>query len=121
FSSRRRHTRWPRDWSSDVCSSDLERPLQVDSDEWQRYRVSELVYMGSSPGNDGHKSENDVEWHLSAREWRHRVHWNGHQTAHLHVSARREGYRPFRRQGAAANLRIRERPSLDRDSVRLGS
>src|SRR5690625_5888728 len=27
FSSRRRHTRWPRDWSSDVCSSDL------DSDE----------------------------------------------------------------------------------------
>src|SRR5690625_1631737 len=25
FSSRRRHTRWPRDWSSDVCSSDLQR------------------------------------------------------------------------------------------------
>src|SRR5690625_5376743 len=29
FSSRRRHTRWPRDWSSDVCSSDL---LAADSD-----------------------------------------------------------------------------------------
>src|SRR5207253_3353190 len=28
FSSRRRHTRWPRDWSSDVCSSDL-TPLVV--------------------------------------------------------------------------------------------
>src|SRR5439155_11245608 len=27
FSSRRRHTRWPRDWSSDVCSSDLKRAL----------------------------------------------------------------------------------------------
>src|SRR5690606_39586971 len=27
FSSRRRHTRFSRDWSSDVCSSDLE--------EWQ--------------------------------------------------------------------------------------
>src|SRR5207253_2583576 len=26
FSSRRRHTRWPRDWSSDVCSSDLFAP-----------------------------------------------------------------------------------------------
>src|SRR5439155_11405559 len=26
FSSRRRHTRWPRDWSSDVCSSDLYLP-----------------------------------------------------------------------------------------------
>src|SRR5207253_4629906 len=23
---RRRHTRWPRDWSSDVCSSDLRSP-----------------------------------------------------------------------------------------------
>src|SRR5690625_5819482 len=28
FSSRRRHTRWPRDWSSDVCSSDLIVSLQ---------------------------------------------------------------------------------------------
>src|SRR5215510_16127549 len=27
FSSRRRHTRWPRDWSSDVCSSDLAENL----------------------------------------------------------------------------------------------
>src|SRR5690625_6384745 len=27
FSSRRRHTRWPRDWSSDVCSSDLAREV----------------------------------------------------------------------------------------------
>src|SRR6267143_5381645 len=26
FSSRRRHTRWNCDWSSDVCSSDLEAP-----------------------------------------------------------------------------------------------
>src|SRR5215510_11197335 len=31
FSSRRRHTRWPRDWSSDVCSSDLlDRRTQAD-------------------------------------------------------------------------------------------
>src|SRR5690606_40765153 len=27
FSSRRRHTRFSRDWSSDVCSSDLNRPV----------------------------------------------------------------------------------------------
>src|SRR6266487_5418902 len=26
FSSRRRHTRWTGDWSSDVCSSDLNEP-----------------------------------------------------------------------------------------------
>src|SRR5437870_7905265 len=30
FSSRRRHTRWPRDWSSDVCSSDLQPAILVD-------------------------------------------------------------------------------------------
>src|SRR5207253_6278897 len=29
FSSRRRHTRWPRDWSSDVCSSDLGHEVLV--------------------------------------------------------------------------------------------
>src|SRR5690606_40723207 len=28
FSSRRRHTRFSRDWSSDVCSSDLGNPAQ---------------------------------------------------------------------------------------------
>src|SRR5437660_12112187 len=31
FSSRRRHTRWPRDWSSDVCSSDLVPSISADS------------------------------------------------------------------------------------------
>src|SRR5690348_17885730 len=29
FSSRRRHTRWTGDWSSDVCSSDLEGALRA--------------------------------------------------------------------------------------------
>src|SRR6266487_1236551 len=28
FSSRRRHTRWTGDWSSDVCSSDLEAEVE---------------------------------------------------------------------------------------------
>src|SRR5207302_2665798 len=28
FSSRRRHTRFSRDWSSDVCSSDLKRDIK---------------------------------------------------------------------------------------------
>src|SRR5439155_17665923 len=40
FSSRRRHTRWPRDWSSDVCSSDLQPALctrdQVHDPGWIR-------------------------------------------------------------------------------------
>src|SRR5690606_40170270 len=30
FSSRRRHTRFSRDWSSDVCSSDLENAIVYD-------------------------------------------------------------------------------------------
>src|SRR5438876_7279871 len=29
FSSRRRHTRWTGDWSSDVCSSDLFPPRRI--------------------------------------------------------------------------------------------
>src|SRR5580704_18580414 len=29
FSSRRRHTRWTGDWSSDVCSSDLDVGVRV--------------------------------------------------------------------------------------------
>src|SRR5439155_16626116 len=52
FSSRRRHTRWPRDWSSDVCSSDLVvvgltqvAPQQPNDDvlpAWQKERRKEL-------------------------------------------------------------------------------
>src|SRR5690606_40039890 len=44
FSSRRRHTRFSRDWSSDVCSSDLD-PLRVaDAMEYAGWsRVEHLV------------------------------------------------------------------------------
>src|SRR5439155_3380643 len=44
--SRRRHTRWPRDWSSDVCSSDLEPddgPIRRDAHRGPR------ATSGSSP------------------------------------------------------------------------
>src|SRR5690606_32257097 len=34
FSSRRRHTRFSRDWSSDVCSSDLGSPLPLTDGEF---------------------------------------------------------------------------------------
>src|SRR5690606_40311127 len=36
FSSRRRHTRFSRDWSSDVCSSDLRAKVQALVDEHTR-------------------------------------------------------------------------------------
>src|SRR5690625_4423231 len=60
FSSRRRHTRWPRDWSSDVCSSDLSAstwrprsrtatPIAV----WQsrRWRAASVSISCRWPGN----------------------------------------------------------------------
>src|SRR3712207_9424589 len=34
FSSRRRHTRYWRDWSSDVCSSDLDLIQPPSADHW---------------------------------------------------------------------------------------
>src|SRR5215208_6854442 len=36
FSSTRRHTRWPRDWSSDVCSSDLQAGCPVCGGQMRR-------------------------------------------------------------------------------------
>src|SRR5207253_6158844 len=50
FSSRRRHTRWPRDWSSDVCSSDLfHLPLPYGSSA----KFNLLVLCPGLPGEVG--------------------------------------------------------------------
>src|SRR6267143_5927105 len=45
FSSRRLHTRWNCDWSSDVCSSDLDRRL-VDHREDARHAEADLADVG---------------------------------------------------------------------------
>src|SRR5699024_12110573 len=46
FSSRRRHTRSKRDWSSDVCSSDLKEkidfPVLLDNVEYSKRKVKLL-------------------------------------------------------------------------------
>src|SRR5690625_3200246 len=57
FSSRRRHTRWPRDWSSDVCSSDRKIGENLDklpgintATDWDRVyknKTSFHSYLGS--------------------------------------------------------------------------
>src|SRR5690606_1485537 len=39
FSSRRRHTRFSRDWSSDVCSSDLEEELNLKDNNVVRLKL----------------------------------------------------------------------------------
>src|SRR5690625_4874235 len=43
FSSRRRHTRWPRDWSSDVCSSDL---FEIVATNWDFDQAEYTVTAG---------------------------------------------------------------------------
>src|SRR5437870_9363969 len=54
FSSRRRHTRWPRDWSSDVCSSDLGAIVQAKpgrtTDVLVRGRTNALQIAGKVGG-----------------------------------------------------------------------
>src|SRR6266511_6175767 len=50
FSSRRRHTRFSRDWSSDVCSSDLQKKLALIEDCAQAYRTT---YRGRHVGTFG--------------------------------------------------------------------
>src|SRR5690625_1861060 len=42
FSSRRRHTRWPRDWSSDVCSSDLYNYIFYNENDVMFYALGTL-------------------------------------------------------------------------------
>src|SRR5690606_39471577 len=47
FSSRRRHTRFSRDWSSDVCSSDLNQAERITATaEYQRYRHQLALWLG---------------------------------------------------------------------------
>src|SRR5438874_8078632 len=61
FSSRRRHTRSLRDWSSDVCSSDLAKlanllrkqgrhPLLVAADVHRPAAIDQLVALGKQLG-----------------------------------------------------------------------
>src|SRR2546429_9864202 len=44
FSSRRRHTRCSRDWSSDVCSSDLfHAEGSTEAEQWVRLRAEKIL------------------------------------------------------------------------------
>src|SRR6266508_4317513 len=58
FSSRSRHTRWPRDWSSDVCSSDLRlgsawsRRRRARVTDQKARRVLYVVACGGRPAGD---------------------------------------------------------------------
>src|SRR5207249_7507680 len=53
FSSRRRHTRSKRDWSSDVCSSDLWRERQAPNDRRDDTMSDNKVIHFEIVGKDG--------------------------------------------------------------------
>src|SRR5690625_6960532 len=49
FSSRRRHTRWPRDWSSDVCCSDLAHIASTGADLLRDLRLKLPTLLSMIP------------------------------------------------------------------------
>src|SRR6266508_5933190 len=69
FSSRRRHTRWPRDWSSDVCSSDLDDEEDLafgeglpDDQPLRRYtadEAGEIAVFHEITHDPGHRRSDD--------------------------------------------------------------
>src|SRR5207249_5350337 len=62
FSSRRRHTRSKRDWSSDVCSSDLGDGSEVWSAGIEGRRLKLWPLMGGAPRNFLDESAAEVAW-----------------------------------------------------------
>src|SRR2546422_7823900 len=74
FSSRRRHTRCSRDWSSDVCSSDLRSPGAVASSGFpfasgmnSHSRASRWPCADSAWRSEEHTSELQSRLHLVCR------------------------------------------------------
>src|SRR2546430_13003122 len=67
FSSRRRHTRFDCDWSSDVCSSDLNNPLSAT----YRSCIGPVNYSGGKAGgtirSEEHTSELQSQSNLVCR------------------------------------------------------
>src|SRR5690606_40668167 len=81
FSSRRRHTRFSRDWSSDVCSSDLAPPDGVPIQEDPAFRPRPKLRRSATraafsphipctppPGGVARSEERRV-----GKEWRYRL------------------------------------------------
>src|SRR5256884_1209115 len=67
FSSRRRHTRCSRDWSSDVCSSDLEAREPIAEPSSNRARISDPLHIARRTGC-GWRREDACRGRLSVRQ-----------------------------------------------------
>src|SRR5690625_7068685 len=95
FSSRRRHTSWPRDWSSDVCSSDLVL-FPFNRAGWFARNIEHdpvnIIDFGGDPLGD---TVQDVVWDSSKRCC-HRVfgdYWAQHDRMSIGSSAVIDSYR----------------------------
>src|SRR5699024_11699797 len=66
FSSRRRHTRSKRDWSSDVCSSDLLAETALD---YLSFRDAEAIVVQHPSNPVGHIMDRLAEHQLATRFW----------------------------------------------------
>src|SRR5690625_8024316 len=74
LSSRRRHTRWPRDWSSDVCSSDLNYCRGCFQESGRTGRTGNGRWFGTETGPP-FLQWSGIEWEIGRASCRERV-WN---------------------------------------------
>src|SRR5207302_7563808 len=95
FSSRRRHTRFSRDWSSDVCSSDLCSLSRICSSTFTRRTIEEQMRLMEQsvraldmkpeelarPGNE-RSEERRVGKECENRRLRPHQHKRGHTQGH---------------------------------------
>src|SRR5690348_5323918 len=135
FSSRRRHTRWTGDWSSDVCSSDLERQVVEPVARRQRERADRFRLVGLAVAEerpyarvrgvgDAARVQVAVEARLVDRVARPQAHRHGRVLPEL----RHEPWVRVRRQALAAHdlaaevieLRLAEPALEERARVHAG-
>src|SRR5690606_40302644 len=84
FSSRRRHTRFSRDWSSDVCSSDLLSHLEI-------YGRQQVGAIDLQMGQRRQQNKHQVPRNAALDERRGRVGEGILQHAHHHEARNQEG------------------------------
>src|SRR5690606_39355930 len=90
FSSRRRHTRFSRDWSSDVCSSDLEEGFDI---QWPIIRG---FYVGPKV------SDADYQWWVDAFD-------KTQADASFAAIRDKQGLFPFNKSGAELDKYVKAR------------
>src|SRR5690606_40675473 len=74
FSSRRRHTRFSRDWSSDVCSSDLPRSGHEKGNVENKVGYIRYNFFTSAPIMDSYEGLTDQLFHKLEAD-RNRIHY----------------------------------------------